>query len=320
MSATSADVSLAMQRELRDARRELFRRGLNAAAAWASEQLVGIVHPASEARTRTVRHDADSDAVLFAKSLFDMKEYRRAAKHLETATDSVGCFLRCYATFLAGEKHKEERIAEMQDKLTSVQNKALPELSEELEALCAAHQGDGPLLYLLGLVLRESGKPQRALEALQESVASFPLNWSAWSELCTICVENEQLIPELKLSNHWVTGFMHGKLSQLLQRNQESLDCFSRLRHKFPRSCFVLAQQAICCYEMHDFDEAESLFEELVASDPFRLSVMVGPRARPLALDLTRCFGGSGQVFAYTVCEGGEGEAVPSRTALHEGR
>lgn len=275
MASFTPETSLAIQRELRTSRRELLTRGLNDAASWVSEQLVGIVQPQSEGRTRTVQHDTESDTVMFAKTLFDMKEYARAVKLLEGTSNSVGRFLRCYALFLAGEKRKEERITEMQDKLASVQNRELPKLLSELDTLCRTCPADGPLLYLYGLVLYESGKSQEALEKLIQSVKHFPCNWSACRLLCTICAENEQLIHGLKLPDHWISEFIEGRLAQLLQRNQESLKCFSGLRRKFPRSTFVLAQQAMCSYETHDFDEAEQLFEELLGKDPYRLSVLV---------------------------------------------
>lgn len=264
-----------MCRELREGRRECFRRGLNAAAAWASEVVVGIAKSCSEARTAVVRHTPESDIMSFAKTLFDMKEYMRAVMLLQDSTEPAACFLRCYSLFLAGEKQKEERITEIgESMMTVVQNCHLATLREELEQLTTAHPNDGFLLYLRGLVLKELLEPNQALEVLQQSVDRFPCNWSAWSEICAICTENEDLVTQLRLPEHWIVQFMRAHLAQQLHNNEEGLGLFCDLRRVFPSSCYVLCQQAICSYQMRDFDEAEEFFDELLTKDPHRLTDM----------------------------------------------
>ena len=263
---------------------------------WASEQLVGIAQPTSESVPRKLRHSAETDAMLFAKTLFDMKEYLRAAELLEGAADPAARFLRCYAVYLGGEKQKEERITEMGDKMmTVVQNEALPALAIELEASCAAHPTDGFLLFLWGLVTKEQGDASQALALLQQSVSLFSCNWSAWLQLVAVCAENPDLALQLTLPEHWIVKFMQSRLAQQVHRNSDALQGFNQLRPLFPRSTDVLAHRAICHYQMRDFDEAEVqgcrpcraltvpsvqvLFEELLKKDPHRLHGMVTPTA-----------------------------------------
>lgn len=56
--------------------------------------------------------DEDSPQILLGKSYFDLKEYRRAAFVLYDVPGPKAQFLRWYATYLAGEKRREEERIE----------------------------------------------------------------------------------------------------------------------------------------------------------------------------------------------------------------
>jgi len=73
---------------------------------------------------------------------------------------------------------------------------------------------------------------------------------------------------------HWILKFFQAQLGMQLHRNEESLTGLCELRCAFPNSSHLLTQQAICCYQMRDFDEAQQMFEELLLKDPHRLTDM----------------------------------------------
>lgn len=114
--------------ELRQAIVDLREHGLLMQAQWAAEQLAGL--PADDDTSALPPPTAPSaaqldDAYLLARTHFDLKvcpttgppvpttavwtyqEYRRCAHALQGATDPLHVFLRCYATYLYGEKRKE---------------------------------------------------------------------------------------------------------------------------------------------------------------------------------------------------------------------
>lgn len=118
----------ALRRELRRALCEQTERGLLNSAKWVGEQLVSL--PAGTEKMHTEeKHQQDEntlrtlDLLLFAKSLFDLKEYLRCADVLQALRidkKSMCCkifrkafFLRLYSLYLAGEKRKEEETLEM---------------------------------------------------------------------------------------------------------------------------------------------------------------------------------------------------------------
>lgn len=114
--------------ELRQAIIDLREHGLIMQAQWAAEQLAGL--PADEDTSPLPPPCAPSvaqldDAYLLARTHFDLKvrhahmththnmrpqEYRRCAHVLHGATDPLHVFLRCYATYLYGEKRKEYAV------------------------------------------------------------------------------------------------------------------------------------------------------------------------------------------------------------------
>ena len=170
--------------------------------------------------------EPDSDAFLLARTYFDLGEYQRTAWVLEQDELGVarggtglvsrrGMFLRMYSLFLAGEKRKEEEIVELADPLQRCQvvNRKLNELHAELSRLPgmagpgggaggeaggdaggmggeggeeSLEAGDGFLMYLYGVVLREMDHAEDARAALIRSVNLYPWNWSAWVDLAAL--------------------------------------------------------------------------------------------------------------------------------------
>lgn len=298
--------TLTHRRELRRAVRQLRARGLIVAAKWAAEQLVGLSEKhrgdgvdskvdsvkvkdsagfeprarrvASESRTATdddEDSDHDDDALLLARSYFDNREYRRAAHALQGASGSRATFLRFYATYLAGEKRKEEDTVDLAGPLgrSDAVNLELVSLEQELFSLHRMGTLDAFGMYLYGVILRERDKHAEACVMLCASVNAYPWNWSAWLELQALCTDPD-IFHTLDLKDHWMRDFFVASLFLDLQRNSEGLARYQSLYLLFPGSDHILAQTAVAHYNLREFDDAERLFEELLRVDPYRIEGM----------------------------------------------
>ncbi|KAL6894301.1 hypothetical protein ACP4OV_008399 [Aristida adscensionis] len=219
--------------------------------------------------------DADADKYLLAKTYFDGREYRRAAHVLRNQTGRKAVFLRCYALYMAGEKRKEEEMVELEGSLgkSNAVNQELVALEKEL----STHQRTGSIdsfgLYLYGIVLRDKGCDNQARTVLVESVNSYPWNWSAWSELQSLCISID-ILNSLNLKNHWMKDFFLASAYLELQMHEEALKRYERLMGAFCCSDYIQAQIATVQYSMRDLDEADMIFEELLRTDPFGVDSM----------------------------------------------
>lgn len=303
MAATPASHRL----QLRCAVKQLRERGLYAAAKWAAEQLSGLPEDAGNSGPSSVlfqpektsskkpsrrkesvtstgvgsnlsveeEEEEEDDIYLLAKSYFDMREYRRAAHFLKGIPGKKPFFLRCYATYLAGEKRKEEEIIELAGPLgrSDALNPELAGLEQELGRLFQKRTLDSFSTYLYGVVLHELDRKVEARVALCLSVNAYPWNWSAWQELQALCTDFE-ILASLDLHDHWMREFFVASLYLDLQRNGEGLAHYQSLHAIFPNSDNILSQIATAHYNLREFDEAEGLFEELLRTDPYRIEGM----------------------------------------------
>lgn len=217
----------------------------------------------------------DSDFYLMAKAYFDCREYRRAAHVLRDQTGKKAVFLRCYALYLAGEKRKEEETIELEGPLgkSDAVNRELVSLERELSTLRKNGSIDPFGLYLYGLVLKEKGSENLARAVLMESVNSYPWNWSAWSELQSLCTTIETL-NNLNLNNHWMKDFFLASAYQELRMHNESLAKYENLQVTFSFSNYIQAQIAKAQYSLREFEQVEVIFEELLRNDPYRVEDM----------------------------------------------
>ncbi|XP_058084828.1 anaphase-promoting complex subunit 8 [Magnolia sinica] len=219
--------------------------------------------------------DVEIDYFLLAKSYFDCREYRRAAHVLRDQIGKKAIFLRCYALYLAGEKRKEEEMIELDGSLgkSDTVNNELVSLERELSALRKSGAIDSFGLYLYGVVLREKGSEDLARTVLVESVNSYPWNWSAWSELQSLCTTLD-VLNNLNLKNHWMKDFFLGSVYQELKMYSDALSKYEYLQGIFRFSDYIQAQIATAQYSLRELDEAELLFEELLRNDPYRVDSM----------------------------------------------
>ncbi|KAK4362403.1 hypothetical protein RND71_017644 [Anisodus tanguticus] len=244
-------------------------------AAFTSTPAAGVSHVATPPVLEDDNEAIDSDFYLLAKSYFDCREYRRATHVLRDQTGKKAVFLRCYALFLAGEKRKEEEMIELEGPLGKIDivNRELVSIERELSALQKNGSIDSFALYLYGLVLKQKGSDNLARTVLVESVNSYPWNWSAWSELQSLCTTAETL-NSLNLNNHWMKDFFLAYAYQELRMHSESLVKYENLQGTFSFSNYIQAQIAKAQYSLREFEQVEVIFEELLRNDPYRIEDM----------------------------------------------
>jgi anaphase-promoting complex subunit 8 len=146
--------------------------------------------------------------------------------------------------------------------------------------------------YLYGVVLKELDLREAAREAMIRSVLLWPFNWSAWKDIATLC-EDFEMVHQVhsRLSSHsttssssssssvppphsahpWMLRFWIAHSLLELQQNPEALRALTSLTTAFPRSNYIVAQQAIANYNMREFEVSMELFEFLTKRDPYRL-------------------------------------------------
>eukprot|EP00883_Tetradesmus_obliquus_P015588 jgi/Sobl393_1/8739/SZX78120.1 len=258
-------------------------RCLQQSVKWAAEQLVGLpeaafeagAQQAAEARARSWQ--PEHPRLVQGRSYFDLKEYLRAAHVLAGIDTPVAVFLRCFALYLAGEKRKEEQHVEASGPLGSAvtANPHLDQVSAELEAATAAGllAGDGYALYLQALLAIERDHKPWARQLLVQSLTACPCHWGAWQALTGLCEDLED-VSRLALPGHWARHFFLAALCLELQHNAEALSRLQVINQLFPGSDWVAANAALAHYNMRNFDEAQALYEDLLARDPARLAGM----------------------------------------------
>lgn len=75
----------------------------------------------------------------------------------------------------------------------AVRNVELPALRSELEQAKQTGKIDAFSLYLLGVILQTMEAPEAARAVLIQSVSAYPLNWSAWQALASLCHDKQQV-------------------------------------------------------------------------------------------------------------------------------
>ncbi|CAJ1329486.1 unnamed protein product [Effrenium voratum] len=267
-----------LRAELQSAVQALSFAELLSSAQWAAELLAslpgGDQQPAPAVSSQPAANSRTWGALMLAKAHLGMREYSRAASVLGRENQTpCAIFFRCYALYMAGEKRKEEEVAELQDPVEKgrVKNPELKQLEEELEALYRQRQLDGLGLYVYGMVLKGLELKEDARRILLESVQVFPCNWSAWLDIVAICSDlNDEDSPAA--SGHWMGRFFEAALLLELQRNEAAKDRYSQLKAAFPESSYLTSQLATCFYNMRNFDASQAAFEEMRKRDPYRLT------------------------------------------------
>ena len=194
-----------------------------------------------------INRDFCDPLYIYAKTLFDMREYRRCAFHLGKLPPSnkAGTFLRCYALYLAGERRKNEELSELRIHPATLisaaerddgsgiatlgnsarappmpANKELTAIARVLDAASSADPAgvaeDGFYWYMQSIVLREKGLRNEARDCLIKSINLFPCNYSAWKDLvrCSnVQGQDEHILDAGVIKPHWTNAFLFAELT-----------------------------------------------------------------------------------------------------------
>ncbi|KAF8253130.1 TPR-like protein, partial [Wilcoxina mikolae CBS 423.85] len=275
-------------------------RCLYQGAKWAAELLNSIasppstptslpptyLHPASKDPAEAALEASEFSTFLLAKSYFDVREFDRSSHVLEKCRSSKSRFIHLYAKFLAGEKRKEEGSEMVLGPMdgAATQNKEVPAILAALETVFADKEGDGLdwseddsfLLWLYGVVLLKQKNEEEAQGALIKSVNLYPYNWCAWQELAGTVGSLQDLNNILmSLPNSIMTNLFVLSTNQELYQTGDSIHSqLTDLLAFFPTSTWLKTQRALLYYHAREFEEAESIFDQLVKSDPHRIDYL----------------------------------------------
>ena len=191
-------------------------------------------------------------------------------------------FLALYAKYMSGEKRKTEEsemVLGPQDSGSTV-NRELVSISrlldswfEDRAAKGLERRNQGWLEYLYGMVLAKLKAEDDGRAWLIKSVHLAPFNWGAWLELADL-VENLEGLQQLVslLPQNVMTMVFHLYTNQELCQSTEYIhQSCNELEQVFPKSQFIKTQKALLYYHSKDFEEAETIFSEILETSPHRL-------------------------------------------------
>lgn len=273
-----------LQDELRTEVLELNSRCLYASAKWCAELLNDIGddlvnnrgHPPEE--PRLLHYPLVTSDILLAKVYFEVKEFLRCAHLLQDNHTPHGRFLKWYAKFLAGERLRQQQRIEAKDhaQRASIRNPYINEILNEMHPCYKNQEMDGYCLFVYALIHKRLGKTELSRNLLLESLTLSPLNWSAWLTLAEL-IPDKQVLAELELSQHWISEFFYAHIytswPDIDSLNQAD-ELLSRLALKFQESSWVVAKTIHARYHTRKFADAQSLCEDLLKQDPYRLDDM----------------------------------------------
>lgn len=260
------------RRQLLDAIHQMNARGLVQSATWASEILNSLpIDSVEESAVDyvgvVVETHMQNPTYILAKSFFDGRQYRRAAFTLRNLHTSQAKFLRMFATYLDGEKRKEEQRQELAD-WTEPLNSELDSLRSELTLLNKGSELDAHLFYLYGIVLRRLKMKKEASLALQRSISLFPYNWGAWLELAPLC-ETREDVESLAIEDHWMKTLFTAHFLNETDAADHAREIYEKMLQIIPDSLFLKNQLALSLYNMRMFDEAQQLYEDILSKDKY---------------------------------------------------
>ncbi|CAM0141444.1 unnamed protein product [Umbelopsis sp. WA50703] len=226
--------------------------------------------------------ERESNKYLYARALFEVRQFDNAAFILSQFSTPKLRFLRLYAKYLAGEKRKEEQSQDIMGPMddSSADNTELTAIFDELDPLYANGELDAFCLYLYGVVLRKRKANQKATEVLLQSVREYPYFWSAWMELATMVdtrkmFQDLQMVLDQTLPKHIMKDlFLAHMALQLHQPAELFRSLMEPISSLFPHSTYIKSQWATLRYDLREYNEAEELFDELRTMNPYRLDDM----------------------------------------------
>lgn len=236
----------------------------------------------------------------YAKSLFNVNEYERAAYFISNAESPVPKFLHMYALYMGKEKRRLDNMTDMSNLSESGQTRDQSDLLVTLKRLHGQRKLDGYCLYLYGIVLKKLDLKEMAVTVLVEAINAAPMLWGAYVEL-TPLLSNKEHLQSLNLPNHWMKTIFIAHAYIELFLNDEGLKMFEDLQAAgFTNCTYITAQMAqayhnkrskckqqiefICLalnysffflllflWPTTDVEKAIQIFQHLQEIDPYRL-------------------------------------------------
>eukprot|EP00002_Diphylleia_rotans_P021354 TRINITY_DN4157_c0_g2_i1.p1 TRINITY_DN4157_c0_g2~~TRINITY_DN4157_c0_g2_i1.p1 ORF type:complete len:550 (-),score=88.09 TRINITY_DN4157_c0_g2_i1:398-2047(-) len=287
-----------LRSQLRRATKTLTSFGLMHSAKWASNLLVGIPRtmvdslvvedpillksekylPKSDDQdaywTLPQISEDEEDVYLYAKALFDRREYGRCAHALIGVIDCRGFFLHLYASYLDGERLREQEIEENPDTTDkSIKNPNLDFIAQQLSDRNLQGILDPFCQYMLGIVLQKMERHKEAQDAFLSSVRKYPWNISAWEQLLA-SISTITMAGAMSLPNHWTSLYFYGLVYNKFHQGEKAHAYFQALQTIFQNSTDISTQMALASYNGLEYDRARREFESVCQNDPFQVEHM----------------------------------------------
>ncbi|KAH9416628.1 Anaphase-promoting complex subunit 23 [Dermatophagoides pteronyssinus] len=215
---------------------------------------------------------------LFAKSVFDCGEYKRAAYLSQNLINSSpeSCFIHYYSEYLAIEKERQDRMIEPTSVVPNYLHRSFIELKNHIEKLFQQNNNasnDCYMHYLHGIVLLKLSLNKEALAALFKSIRINPLCWCSWHQMTQVIVEESQM-SNLVLPDHWIKYFFLAAVYLEIKSNEESLNIYQDLFKTFEDNTYIRTQMAIVNNNLRNFDDSIKLFSIVRSNEPCKLDAM----------------------------------------------
>ncbi|KAK8792881.1 hypothetical protein WA158_005045 [Blastocystis sp. Blastoise] len=223
------------------------------------------------------------DLYALAKCYFKNNEMGRCANIItkipESNWTSRYLFLWAYATYMDGERKVVEFFMtneeKKQDSDVHQRNEYLDIIEQRLTESSIAQQ-DPFCMYILGIVYKRTERISEAIYTFIQSINIYPCIWSVWKDLSYLLKNIKELNKAFSMiqTTLLIKDLFYIFCSNILQNNDVILSTCQSLSLYLPNSLFLLSQKAIALYNNKDFDEASSVFHQILLLDPYRLEYL----------------------------------------------
>ncbi|KAK4531175.1 hypothetical protein CCYA_CCYA07G2032 [Cyanidiococcus yangmingshanensis] len=272
------------RKELRWALQECLERGLSLSARCLAELLTSLDRKlgtgaghVEEPFSCVFREDLS--LYLYAKTLFDCREYQRAAAVLQSCTEVRCRFLRWYALFLHGEKRKEEEFLQSgAGNFSGERGSQNAQATVILREIDNASRADATLFedayisWIRGIALKACGSEREAMEAFIGALERKRYLWAAWVELHELGQDfsavASALQPVLERGDSWMFAFFLTMQAGTSVGNSIIISVLEELSAEFTDSVTLMQQLAQAYFSAHDFETAAEHCRRVRELDP----------------------------------------------------
>jgi anaphase-promoting complex subunit 8 len=275
------------QRELQIAVQESMERGLSLSARFLAELLnsvdrkIGSGVTFMEGKTN-IGSGGELSLYLYGKSLFDCREYLRAASVLQPCAGALCRFLRWYALFLHGEKRKEEELVEAGSGNfggeRGPRNMQAATILQEIEDALTNEPKlleDAYICWIRGIAFKACGAEKEAMKAFTRALERKRYLWAAWTEIHELGEDFGTVVSALRsvleLGDAWMFAFFLTMQAGTFMGNSLLLNVLQELSGEFADSVTLMQQTAQAYFSAHDFEQAADCCKSVRELDPYCL-------------------------------------------------